>query len=156
MISHMYVYIKCRIIPEARFPENGFVESLKVGALRQTGSRYPEVQIWRAAGTDVWNKVATIGSQAAIDSTSALNVHEYRPFSPVPVLAGDIIGVHQPYSSTSALQLFYREHGPLNYYQPALANPKDTFSTRSALVRRENRQPLLAIEFSEYTPIIAT
>ena len=145
----MCMYIKCRIIPEARFPDNGFVESLKVGALRRTGSRYPEVQIWRAAGADVWNRVATIGSRAAIDSTSALNVHEYRPFSPVPVMAGDIIGVHQPYTSASALQLFYRDHGPLNYYQPVLANPKDTFSTKSALVRRENRQPLLAIEFSE-------
>ena len=143
------MYIKYRLIPEARFPVNGSVESLKVGALRQTGSRYPEIQIWRAAGTGVWNKVASIGSRAAIGSTNALNVHEYRPFSPVPVLAGDIIGIHQPYTSASALQLFYQDHGPLNYYQPALADPKDTLSTRSALVRRENQQPLLAMKFSE-------
>ena len=145
----MDMYIKCRIIPAARFPDNGSVESLKVGALRRTGSRYPEIQIWRAAGTGVWNRVASIGSRAAIDSTSALNVHEYRPFSPVPVLAGDIIGIYQPYTSESALQVFYQDHGPLNYYQPALTDPKDTLSTGNTLVQRENRQPLLAIEFSE-------
>lgn len=145
----MHVYITCRIIPEARFPDNGSVESLKVGALRRTGNRYPEIQIWRATGADVWNKVASIGSQAAIDSTSALNVHEYRPFSPVRVLAGDIVGIYQPYSSASALQVFYQDHGPLNYYQLALTNPKNTLSTRNTLVQRENRQPLLAIEFSE-------
>lgn len=97
----------------------------------------------------MWNKVASIGSQAAIATTSALNVHEYRPFSPVPVLAGDIVGIHQPYTSTSALQVYYQDHGPLNYYQPALADPKNTLSTGNTLVLREDRQPLLAIEFSE-------
>lgn len=127
------------------------MESLKVGALRRTGSRYPEIQIWRAAGSNVWNRVASIGSQAAISSTGDLNVHEYRPFAPIPVLEGDIIGIHQPYTSACALQVFYQDHGPLNYYQPALANTKNTLSTGSTLVQRENRQPLLAIEFSEFT-----
>ena len=126
------------------------MDSLKVGALRRSGTRYPEIQIWRPSGGDVWNKVATIDSKAAIATTPSLNVHEYRPFSPVPVLAGDIVGIYQPYTSASALQIFFQDRGPLNYSQPAVANPKNTLSTRNILVNSENRQPLLAIEFSEF------
>ena len=70
----------------------------------------------------------------------------YTPLRPVPVQAGDILGMYQPHTASSTLRVFMQRDGPLNYYRGALFSPLDSMSASGAT---ERRLPLISLQFSE-------
>ncbi len=137
----------CRIIPELVFPQDGLISSVTLGALhRLGGDQLPEIQIWRSSDQTEWFRRHSIGPGAAITYNIHLNVHRYTPSSPVAVLAGDIVGIYQPYTSASRLRVFVQEDGPVNYYRGALLSSSDRLTASGST---ERRLPLIHFQFSE-------
>lgn len=149
MITIKTHFFLSRIIPELSFSADGVILNVTLGALRRlSGSKYPEVQLWRSMdGGNEWFKVATIGSSAAITFNVALNVHRYTPLSPVPVKAGDVVGLYQPYTLSSVLRVFMQREGPTNYYTGALGNPLNSMRLTGSTLT-EQRLPLIRFQFS--------
>ena len=140
-----------RIIPDAVFPCDGHVTNITLAALSHTSGSYPEVQIWRNTGEDSWFKVHSVSSQAAVVRTNSLNIHEYLlPESlALPVLEGDIVGVYQPYTASSQLQVYLTGSSRASYYHSAQLHAADSFPVGGLLVFTENRVPLITMEISE-------
>ena len=75
-----------------------------VGATWISGrDSYPELQIWRSSGNDMYQKIN--GTLLAIDIESKDHVYEYDNFAPIPVQAGDILGVFVPQNGDGKLIL---------------------------------------------------
>ena len=144
-----------RVVPDLAFACSGFIHSFTVAARDRgrmsTRVLYPEIQLWRRSETDnnEWLKIAGIGAEAVITRTEYLNVHNYTLAAPVEVVSGDIIGVHQPYTSASILRLYQQEGGPKNHIRNSVANPLDSFNEGDILVYVDRQLPLISAEFSK-------
>jgi len=78
--------------------------------------------------------------------TAYLNVYEYVLDPPLPVLAGDVLGIYQPPQNESRVHLtFLEDTGPVNWYRDSATGPLDTFviDTQS----QGNMLPLVAVTF---------
>lgn len=69
--------------------------------------------------------------------------YRYTPLTPVRVQAGDILGMHQPYTFSSNLQVFMQEDGPVNYYRETV----DPLNNMTSSDPSEMRLPLINIQF---------
>ena len=105
-----------QITPDIRFTCDGMITKWIVGAdWIRGGDSYPELQIWRSSGNDMYQKIN--GTFLVIDTESEDQVYEYDDFAPIPVQVGDILGVFVPHNGDSKLRLQAEsEHGPTNYY----------------------------------------
>ena len=142
-----------RVIPELEFTESGQIESFTIGALhRGSGAtKYPEIQLWRAAGDREWVKVSPTLNSPAVSPTSHLNVYKYQLYPPLQVQAGDVLGIYQPYSSASVLKLYYQQDGPLNYYKPAIGSSTNRLVEDAIGIYSRRNRPLLTMIFSKIT-----
>jgi len=94
-----------QITPDITFTCDGHITKWIVGARwEDTRSLYPELQVWRNVGNDVYHKIN--GTVINIAAESPTRIYEYDNFSPIPVLAGDILGVFIPQTLTSKLLLW--------------------------------------------------
>ena len=139
-----------RLFPNIRFTCNGFITKWIVGAETLTsGSRMPELQIWRlnAGSTNTYTKT----NSSLITSNEipgSPNVHEFIPATPLQFNTDDILGVHQPRlggSMSSRFVLYYQENtGPANYRQTT-SDPRSSFTLSSP--DDEYDYPLVSVEF---------
>ena len=84
-----------QITPAITFTCDGMITKWIVGAnLRGEESLYPELQVWRNIGNDVYHKKN--GTFINIGTKISNRIYEYNNFSPIPFLAGDILGVFLP------------------------------------------------------------
>ena len=141
-----------QLFPNIRFTCNGFITKWIVGAQTLTsGSRMPELQIWRRNGTtDSYTKTnSSLITPNEIPGSP--NVHEFIPATPMQFNTGDIVGVHQPSltssnSMHSRFVLYYQENtGPANYRQTT-TNPRSSFALSSP--DDEYDYPLVSVEIS--------
>ena len=100
------------------FTCNGMITKWIVGADWSHGKRlYPELQVWRNIGNDVYQKIN--GTFIKIGTELSNRIYEYNNFSPIPFLAGDILGVFLPRNTISRLRIRSEANrGPLNFYIP--------------------------------------
>ena len=108
---------KCQqVTPDIRFTCDGMVTKWIVGAdWNSGGNSYPELQIWRSSGNDMYQKIN--GTCIVVDTENDDSLYEYDDFAPIPVQAGDVLGVFVPQNGDSKLRLQAEsEHGPTNYY----------------------------------------
>ena len=86
--------------------------------------------------------------------------YEYEDFSPIPVQAGDVLGVFIPWYSSSRLRLFSeRDHGPTNYYirtsENVTESPYDTIDIdNTPSLESDVHHHLVTVEISEFCTII--
>ena len=119
-----------QITPDMNFTCDGMITKWIVGAnWGSSASFYPELQVWRNIGNDVYQKIN--GTVLNIGTESSNRIYEYENFSPIPFLAGDILGVFIPRAMLCKLRLRAEDgRGPLNYYIPtedtASISPYDT------------------------------
>ena len=140
-----------RLFPNIRFNCNGFITKWVVGAQTLTsGSRMPELQIWRlnAGSTNTYTKTnSSLITPNEIPGSP--NVHEFIPSIPLQFNTGDILGVHQPRldgseSVRTRFVLYYQENtGPANYRQ-IINNPSSSFALSSP--DDEYDYPLVSVE----------
>ena len=101
-----------RVVPDWNFTCNSTITSLLLGVDIITGeTKYPEVQTWRRNG----NQFTRIDSRMIILSPgtfSASGVFQYHLTPPIPVVAGDMIGVYQPKDGDSVVRIYYKTSDP--------------------------------------------
>ena len=110
--------LRQEITPDIKFTCDGMITKWIVGAdWDSRSSFYPELQVWRNIGNDVYQKIN--GTFINIEAESSNRIYKYDNFSPIPFLAGDILGVFIPRAASSRLRLRTEEsHGPLSYHIP--------------------------------------
>ena len=101
------------LFPGIQFTCDGLITKWIVGAqTRTSGTRMPELQIWRNSGGNI---VTKINSSVLIpNELGNSSVHEYTPVHPLMFQDGDMLGVYQP--EDSKLIVYYQDNtGPVNY-----------------------------------------
>ena len=137
-----------QITPDMRFTCNGMITKWIIGANWGRGldnTLYPELQLWRSNGNNVYRKINT--TLIRITTQSPNRIYEYN-VPPIPVQAGDILGVFIPQIWKSKLRLIAENGpGPTNYYIPATVSPHDIIDTR--LVTSAMYHPLVTVEIGK-------
>ena len=125
--NFMYMYEQQLIIPNMIFTRNGsVVRWIFVTRYRASATQYPELQVWRENTTGTYVKVGSTGNMEPIQ-TAYLNVYEYVLDPPLQVLAGDVLGIYQPSSANSRVQLLFLQNSSyVNWYITA-ARPQESF-----------------------------
>ena len=144
-----------QITPDINFTCDGLITKWIIGAgWVNRGNSYPELQVWRKVGNGVYNKMN--GTVIDITMPISMRIYEYDTFSPIPVLAGDILGVFQPGNDISQLGVWSeRDNGPLTYYLPT-----DDTATQSPYVYiylqamgSQIYHPLVTVQMSKLLPV---
>ena len=140
-----YAYSQQSVIPDINFTTSGSVTKLTFAAqYRASATQYPELQVWRNM-TGTFVKVGNTSNTEPIQ-TAYLNVYEYILDPPLPVLAGDVLGIYQPPEDESRFHLtFLEDTGPVNWYRDSATGPLDTFVIDTQPQR--NMLPLVAVTF---------
>ena len=142
-----------QITPDINFTCDGLITKWIIGAgWLDNGNSYPELQVWRNVGNDVYRKIN--GTVIDITTQSSTRIYEYDTFSPIPVLAGDILGMFQPEFDISQLGLWSeRDNGPLTYYLPtddtATESPFPLIDMPNMLLLSSQYHPLVTVEMSK-------
>ena len=96
-----------RVVPNWNFTCSAYITSLLLGVrIRPGGESYPEVQTWRRAG----NGLVMVENRSIILSPgnfSTDGIIRYHLTPPMPVVAGDMLGVYQPQHMQSVVQFYY-------------------------------------------------
>ena len=105
------------IFPDIRFTCSGVLVKWIVGGEwnENTVDVYPDLQIWRPMGDSTYMRVHSTTISAALESEN--DVYEFAVSPPIPVQPGDVLGVFQPWSGRSRLQVDYDSSGrSMSYY----------------------------------------
>ena len=139
------------IYPEMRFTCNGTITKWIYGGVQQpSGTRLPELQIWRQLGTDNYNKIGS--SLVTADTSIGTNLYEFIPQTPLEFQEGDIFGTHIPRkvqgnNNLHSLSLYeQKESGPLNL-RDSDDSPLSTIT--GGLTTDGNDFPLVTVETSK-------
>ena len=126
-VNFMYMYDRQSIIPNTTFTRNGsVVRWIFAAQYRASATQYPKLQVWRENTAGTYVKVGSTGNMEPAQ-TAYLNVFEYVLDSPLQVLAGDVLGIYQPSSANSRIQLLFLENSSyVNWYTTA-ATPLNSF-----------------------------
>ena len=137
-----------QITPDIKFTCDGLITKWIIGAgWVNRGNSNPELQVWRKIGSGVYLKMN--GTVIDITMQSLTRIYEYDNFSPIPVLAGDILGVFQPDIDISQLGLWSEiDNGPLTYYLPT-----DDTATESPHMFID-LQAMGSLSFQIYHPLV--
>ena len=81
-----------QITPDLRFTCDGLITSWIIGGdWNRNNTPFPELQVWRNIGNDTYQKIHGTIAESPTMRTSF--VYVYSDFQPIPVLAGDILGI---------------------------------------------------------------
>ena len=145
-----------QITPDIKFSCDGMITKWIVGANMfdsSSSTLYPELQVWRNIGNDVYQK--RNGTFITIPSVSSNRIYEYDDFSPIPFQAGDILGVFLPRDRDTRLRLLSETtNSPTNYYLNtanfASESPFDTIDIQSTQSLRSGAyHPLVSVEIGK-------
>jgi len=143
-----------RIIPNLNFSCDGAISKWIIRARwNGGGTAFPDLQLWRSSsGNGVYTKVGNTTLSATAENTSS--VYELVVKPSLPFQRGDVLGIFQPTSAISRLQIYYRlESGyPLNFvFRPPAASsvtepPLESFTTTRSGLGQQNVLPLVTVE----------
>ena len=132
-----------QVTPDIRFTCDGMITKWIIGASLARGSLYPELQVWRNIGNDVYQKI----SGTSIDIRTVQHIYEYSVSPPIPFQAGDILGVLIP-QSTLRLNLLYESSDSLtNYY--LTTDITNTIDLENSSVLTSHGYPLVSVKIGE-------
>ena len=133
------------IIPNMTFTSSGSVVRWTFAArYRASATQYPELQVWRENTTGTYVRVGSTDNMEP-NQTAYLNVYEYVLDPPLQVLTGDVLGIYQPSSTNSRVQLlFLSDSNHVNWYTE-VSRPQDFFVVTGSLIN--NVLPLVAVSF---------
>ena len=139
------LYDQQLIIPNMAFTSSGSVVRWTFAAqYRASATQYPELQVWRENTTGTYVKVGSTGNMEPAQ-TAYLNVYEHVLDPPLQVLAGDVLGIYQPSSRNSRVQLlFLSDSNHVNWYTE-VSRPQDSFMVTGS--EENNALPLVTVSF---------
>ena len=142
---YMYMYERQVIIPNTTFTRNGSVVRWTFVAIdRESGTQYPELQVWRENTTGRYVKVGSTSNMEPAEA-AYLSVYEYVLDSPLQVLAGDVLGIYQPSSADSRLHLLFLENSSYVSWYVTAARPQESFMVVGS--QTNNSLPLVEVSF---------
>ena len=111
---------------------------------------YPDLQIWRSAGTNMFTKVGNSTLRVEGGSDSVI-YYEYNLTTPLNFQAGDVLGIFQPDRGRNRLRVYFLPGvSPQNYYETLdndiVEPPSDMFTQGTVF---QNDLPLVAVEISK-------
>ena len=143
-----------QITPDIKFTCDGLITKWILGAdWHNDGTLYPELQVWRKSRNDIYHKKN--GTVINVLSQSPTNIYKYDAFSPIPFLAGDILGIFLPQMANSKLRLWSeRGNGPIVYHVDtgsSVESPVDAIDLkRISLLSTTSYLPLVTVEIGIY------
>ena len=101
-----------RLIPDWNFTCNGSITSVLLGVDLQNNQQYPQVQIWRKAGSvsNQLNKVDSREITLALGNFTTSGVFQYKLTPPMQFQNGDVLGIFQPSQDSSLVRLYYNSN----------------------------------------------
>ena len=143
-----------QITPDIKFTCDGMITKWIVGAnWDSSDSLYPELQVWRNIGNDMYQKIN--GTFITAPTENSNRIYEYDNFSPIPFQAGDILGVFLPENELARLSLLSEiTDSPTNYYLTTddfdFESPFDTIDIQSTQsMRSQAYHPLVSVEIGK-------
>jgi len=109
---------------------------------------YPDLQIWRSTGTNMFTKVGNTTLRVE-DGSDSVTYYEYNLTTPLNFQAGDGLGIFQPDMGKNRLRMYFLSGvGPQNYYETLDNNdivepPTDMFALGTVF---QNDLPLITVE----------
>ena len=139
-----------QITPDIKFTCDGMITKWIIGAnITFNSSFYPELQVWRNIGNDMYQKIN--GTFITAPTENSNRIYEYDNFSPIPFQAGDILGVFLPQLSTASLGLLSETtDSPTNYYLMSAGDTDD--STYYDVIDLQSTESLLS---QAYHPLVS-
>ena len=143
-----------QITPDIKFTCDGLITKWILGAdWHNDGTLYPELQVWRKSRNDIYHKKN--GTVINVLSQSPTNIYKYDAFSPIPFLAGDILGIFLPQMANSKLRLWSeRGNGPIVYHVDtgsSVESPVDAIDLkRISLLSTTSYLPLVTVEIGMF------
>ena len=140
-----------QITPDMIFKCNGTITKwIFATGLTINAPRSAEFQLWRNTGSDVYEKInGTLIKMTEIEVS--VHIYEYDAFPPIPVQAGDILGVFLP--SLHNIVLNAENTGSsTNYYHPVLLGVStvyDTFNLSDTSLISRNYHLMVSVEISK-------
>ena len=106
-----------QITPDMRFTCDGVITSWIIGAdWNRSNSLFPEFQVWRNVWNNMYQKIH--GTVAELPTRTTTSVYVFSDFQPVPVMAGDVLGIFTP-NNSRLIPLSEKTSSPTNYYLPS-------------------------------------
>ena len=145
-----------RIIPHINFTCDGSITKWIVDGKWDDGGMhdwYPDLQIWRNTGTNLFTKVGNTTLRVE-GGSDIVTYYEYSPATPLDFQVGDVLGIFQPDNRNNRLRVYFQSGvGPQNYYETqanidVVEPPSDMFTLGTVL---QNDLPLVAVEISKFT-----
>ena len=143
-----------QITPDIKFTCDGMITKWIIGADNMFSiSLYPELQVWRNVGNDMYWKINGTFITTPIENSN--RIYEYDNFSPIPFQAGDILGVFLPENELARLSLLSETtNSPTNYYLTTddfdFESPFDTIDIQSTQsLRSQAYHPLVSVEIGK-------
>ena len=120
-------------------------------------SQYPELQMWRLTGDTTYSKEQS--STVIATSEEDDRVYEFPVVPPLPFQPADILGVRQPASGDSRLQVDYEDSGDSVYYYKNGGDSQEgvfDISDEDADVESNAGLPLVTVEIGECLVVYTT
>ena len=146
------------VSPQINFTCDGNITKWIMGALWDSRNDfYPELQVWRRVNGNIPTSYHRVGNTviAVAEENRGSIVYEYPVDPPLPVKAGDVLGIYQPPGSDSKLNVWYeRDTGPVTLYQTAQhpRSEEDFPEPAGGAVQSHSSLPLVTVEIGKYIP----
>ena len=149
------------ISPDINFTCDGMITKWIIVANSSTGVNnqfFPELQVWRNVGNDTYHIINGTHIFLPFVPASSDTLFEYSAFDPIPVRAGDVLGVFIPDDIYS--RIFLRSESSTNrprlYYHTVDSTVTvshfdviDRMNNDPPMLSATNYRPLVAVEFGE-------
>ena len=136
------------IFPDITFTCSGkVVKWIMAGKWNNGRDKYPEFQIWRLSGDSTYVKLNSTVISAASQEDD--DVYEYTVDPPLPFQPGDILGVLQPDSGDSRLEVNYDDAGDSVYFYTGSTDNNNVFNIAGGNVVTQTDLPLVTVEFGK-------
>ena len=140
-----------QITPYMRFTCDGVITSWIIGAdWNRNNSLFPEFQVWRNVGNNTYQKIH--GTVAELPTRTTTSVHVFNDFQPIPVMAGDVLGIFTS-NKSRLIPLSETTSSPINYYLPSGDSEEssvDIFNAQSNNIMVEPYRPLVSAVIGEF------
>ena len=142
-----------RVVPHINFTCNGVLTKWIVAGRWDDGRNhdsFPDLQIWRSSGTNMFTKVGSTTLRVE-DGSDSISYYEYNLTTPLNFKVGDVLGIFLPDMGGNRLRVYFQSGvGPQNYYETLAKDtvepPSDMFTLGTVL---QNDLPLVAVEISK-------
>ena len=145
------------VSPQINFTCDGNITKWIVGAnWNSNRNLYPELQVWRRVNDSIPDRYHRVGNTtiAVASENTDSRVYEYPVDPPLPVEAGDVLGIFQPVGSDSRLRMLYeRDTGPSTLYQTTSISQEDYPEPDGEMLLSHFSLPLITVQIGKIAVI---